>query len=182
MNGKGRKSKSITRQPEKMEPDFVFDSQKIAANQQRLELVFQHALDSDQCTLYDTLKFRGVNFNIGDLIELYDTSLKSAIVCRLLKIVECRKPLEKHPFLQVELFLKKSHLPSNIQLKHSKYISEAEIFESKIVFCVPIEAVKSKCFVLTMDQYSSMTHALENYYFQRAKYDLESESLIPGVD
>lgn len=57
---------------------------------------------------------------------------------------------EKLPFIQVQWYIKKHDLPRSLLDQYGMHISEAEVFPSEdFHFCLYIESIKCKCFVLT---------------------------------
>ena len=56
------------------------------------------------------------------------------------------------------------------------------MFESSVQFCVPMEALKRKCFLSTLDEYSAMEIAHDYFYFQRASFDASRGALVPAIE
>ena len=129
---------------------------------------------------YPELKHKGIEYKVGDFIQLYDVTLKKPYVARLSKIVQVRPALEKLPFVEVEWCLRKGDLPEKIMKLYGKHISEAEIFPSSIKICLYIESIKGKASILTIDEYSEMPAAFEHIYFSRSCFMNETGELAPS--
>jgi len=128
------------------------------------------------------MKFKGVQYKLGDFLELWDISFNKSSIVKLLKIVQVPPHLEKMPFILVEWCLRKYDLPVDVQYAFGKHISIAEVFPSSIKYCLPIESIKGKCQIVSFEEYGQMTTTLENYFYTRSKYDQETRKLIPGPE
>lgn len=120
---------------------------------------------------------------MGDYVELHDAEGVHPYVARLKRIVKLPPNIERMPFLQVEWCLNKGDLPKQIVDKFSEHMSDAEVFPSpKSLFCVYVESIKGKCFLLSYEEYSEMSTSYEYYYFSRASFDEESETVVPSPE
>lgn len=137
------------------------------------------------CPLSDftSIKFKEVTYRLGDHLELYDAEGVHPYVAKLVRIVKVPANIERLPFLQVEWCLNKGDLPRPIVDAYSQHMSDAEVFPSpKSLFCVYVESIKCKCFVLPYEEYASMASSYEYYYFSRATFDEETEAVVPSPE
>ena len=149
----------------------------LQSKQKRLQLFLNSAIrEGSQKYLqnnlreYDCVKLKGITYSLGDFIELFDMTMKNPYVVKLKRIVKVNDALEKLPFIEVEWCLKKDNLPQPILQKYGKHISVAEIFPSKITFCLYIESIRGKCTLKSFEEYSQMEATFENVFFSRSDF------------
>lgn len=74
---------------------------------------------------YDTVKHKGVSYNIGDTVEIFSTQINTTYVAKLKRIVKVPTSFEKLPFVEVQWYIKKNDLPKSLLDKYGEHISEA---------------------------------------------------------
>jgi hypothetical protein len=132
---------------------------------------------------FDTLKYKGVSYAVGDYVEIHSTDMGTPYVARLKRIVKVPKFMEEFPFIEIDWCLNKNHLPEPILATYGLHISNAEIFpSSESTFCLFIDSIKCKCFVLTFEEYSQLETSYDYYYFSRAIFKESTSTLTPGPE
>jgi hypothetical protein len=113
-------------------------------------------------------------------VEIHSTQKDAPYVARLKRIVRVPNFMEEFPFIEIEWCYSKQHLPQAVLAAFGPHISNAEIFPSaSSTFCLYIDSIKCKCFVLSFEEYSQLETSYDYYYFSRAAFNEESGRLEP---
>ena len=135
---------------------------------------------------YDSLKFRNIVFNIGDVLLIQ--APEEDLIGELIKIlpINGKKEYPFWPTVQVKWYYKKKDINrrKNNLLNQQNFdsISDYELFPSNHKDIIYIESILNKIKVFSYEEYDSIANPNDNTFFTRAKYEIPAELLVPKFD
>ena len=156
---------------------------ELAKNKQGLEKLKKY-VDSELS--YDSIKFRNIIFNIGDVLLIQAS--EENLIGELIKIIPTNG-IKEYPFwpaIQVKWYYKKKDInrKKNNLLNQQNFdaLSDYELFPSNHKDIIYIESILNKCKVYTYEEYDNITDPPDLTFFTRANYEIHAELLHPKFD
>ncbi len=87
--------------------------------------------------------------------------------------------IEPKAFIEIERVFKKDDLPDFILQKYGEFISAAEVFPSQEKIYLYVESIKSKCTLISSEEYGELGLTCETIYYSRSNYDSERKIIVP---
>lgn len=118
-------------------------------------------------------------YELGEFIELYSLNPQESYIAKLTKIIKMPEGLEPKAFIEIERVFKKEDLPDPLLLKYGEFISAAEVFPSQEKIYLYVESIKSKCTLITIEEYGELGLTCDTIFYSRSRFDPEKKAIVP---
>lgn len=115
---------------------------------------------------------------MGDYILLESLPPTECYVAKLTKIIRLVDAKEKQEiFIEVEWVMRKNDLPDALIGLYGDYISTAEVFPSNEKVYLYVSSIRSKCTILSIEEYGQISNSPDFIFYSRSHYNVEKRAL-----
>jgi hypothetical protein len=118
---------------------------------------------------------------VGDYILLESLPPTECYVAKLTKIIRLVDAKEKQEiFIEAEWVMRKNDLPDALIGLYGDYISTAEVFPSNEKIYLYVSSIRSKCTILSIEEYGQISNSPDFIFYSRSRYNVEKRTLEPN--